>query len=210
MKWFLTLIIAFICFLGVSQTKSLKSTQSLQGISEPEEKEGADPDYPKWFFDVTGIGIRGSNYSFLSNIEGVPSTGKYFDIGFGGKFGIGNHFYLNKTRQNLFVRVFWLQVGFIYYDGLALFAGIAQPSIGYNFQITEGFSIQPAIGGGLVLFAPVLNESELCAVLLPEIRFCLKKIDFGLQYSRYVDRDYPQIDDSPTYDYASFSIFLKF
>lgn len=109
----------------------------------------------------------------------------------GTQFRIGNNWHLLAGDFRGILRLTWIRVAFAAGDDGALFSfAPLHLGLGHNFRVSDRFSIELMASGGLLIIGPgFMNDYvELNYGIVPELKFNIKNMVIGLEYSFKSDR----------------------
>lgn len=132
----------------------------------------------------------------LAPTVGMYKSGGFFDTdsspdrGLGLELKTGNNFYLRKGKFCGIVHLTYMRLGFLFSDGLFLFASPLNVGVGHHFQLNKKVSIHTSLHSGalFVLDDVIQGDGFIDYFIMPEIKLNINHFTIGLEYAP--KRDY--------------------
>lgn len=159
----------------------------------------------RFFMDFGGFGV--SEYTDI--VYGFNSSKYGLVQQYGGaQLRIGSSWYLVRGNFRGILRLTWLRAGIVVGDGVLFSFAPLHVGLGNNFRFSDSFSIDLLVSGGLLVKGPGImdNYIELDYAAAPEIKFNIRNVVLGLEYSYKRDRK----SSNWHYHYYGFGIGFKF
>ncbi|MFK8039251.1 MAG: hypothetical protein AB8B74_13235 [Crocinitomicaceae bacterium] len=162
---------------------------TLIGLNGHGQSDTKELNLNKYYFDVTvSRGFYKPIKKEITNIFGADTTvitSGYEESGFGLESKVGNNWYFNKGPFCGVVSLTWLRVGFIFSDGLFLYASPLNIGLGHHFQVSKKVSIEPMVHAGAVFIVDDIIDLDgfVDYFVMPELRFYIDNFTLGLEYT---------------------------
>jgi hypothetical protein len=107
------------------------------------------------------------------------------DKGGGLEFNVGNNWFLNQGKFCGIIRITWIRLGFIFSDGLYLYASPANLGIGHHFKLNKKLSLETVMHTGplFVVDDVIQEEGFISYFVMPEIKLNINHFTIGFGYS---------------------------
>jgi hypothetical protein len=119
------------------------------------------------------------NYGIHKNIPG------WTDHGVGLEASAGNNWFLKYGKFCGLIRLTWMRLGFVFSDGLLIYASPLNLGIGNRFQLNEVMSFEAILHAGPLFVADdVIQEDGFISYLvMPEFKLNMIHFSIGIGYS---------------------------